>query len=97
MAEITPIVWTVEDVELGLLEVVVLRPGMLRFKRSYRLVDGDGKVITVLPERVVKADVAVEQIPAQVLSALQQIDAWTRERALQHAGLVQVEQPEEPI
>jgi hypothetical protein len=115
MAEITPKVWTVADVALGLLEISVLReaqeeilgeegeviqparPMMLQFKRSYRLVDGDGRMVPVLATREVKVRVSADAIPAQILSALQQINAWTRERALEHAGLVEVEQPEEPI
>jgi len=115
MAKITPIVWTAEDVELGLLTICVLRAAqaevrdeegnvtqparamMLRVSRSYRLVDGEGRILAAVPAREVKVNVGTDQIPAGVLSALQQIDAWTRERALEHAGLVQVERVEEPI
>jgi len=111
MAKITPKVWTVADVALGLLEISVLReaqeeilgdegeviqaakPMMLQFKRSYRLVDSAGRVVSAIAAREVKVRVSADDIPAPILSALQQINAWTRERALEHAGLVEVEEP----
>ena len=65
------------------------RPMLLQFARSYRLTGSDGKVLPVFPARQVKVRVPADAVPAQVLSALQTINAWTRQKALEHAGLIE--------
>ena len=65
------------------------RPALLRFKRSYRMVDEAGERVRELPAREIKADVPLDQIPADIRQALVAINDWTLARAREDAGLVE--------
>lgn len=86
MTVLLPQSWTAEDIEQGDLTI---RPeeGRLRVERIYWLVDGEGQPLP-FGRKTVRVSVAIAAIPASVLSALQTINQFTRQKALEHAGLV---------
>jgi hypothetical protein len=65
------------------------RPALLRFKRTYRMVDEAGEIVRELPAREIKRDVPLDQIPADIRQALVAIDGWTRTEAREDAGLIE--------
>lgn len=74
-----------DGVELG--QLVLNQEGTnIVLLRRYRLTDSDVIVERLKPGKVAET-IAIASIPANVLSALQTIDVWTRDKALAQEGL----------
>ena len=84
--------WTATDLELGKLTINRNRvvSSTLRIERRYKFLDADGEVLEQIAGRSVLLDVEIADIPSDILTALQAIDTWTKNRALEQEGMADV-------
>ena len=79
-------VWTATDVRLG--KLAILPQGSdLQIERRYEFLDADGEVLTQIAGGRVVASVAFASLPANIKTALLDIDAWTKAQALAQEGM----------
>ena len=78
--------WTATDLELGALTMG--RDGnMLNVQRRYYFLDADGKIMPEIAMGRLVLDVPLSNVPSEILSALQAIDSWTKQKALSQEGM----------
>lgn len=72
---------TAVDISLGRLE---LRRGgnMLRVERSYEYLDAEGNIVPELGVGLFVCTIPVSEIPDGMLTVLQRIDDWTKQKIL---------------
>jgi len=78
--------WTATDLELGRL-VIHARDGEVHLERRYKFLDSGGLVIPQIAGGRVVEDIPVASIPANILSALQELNTWTKDKALAQEGM----------
>jgi hypothetical protein len=78
--------WTAVDLRMDRLSIA--REGSeLVIERRYAFLDAEGAELTqIAPGRLVRR-VALAEVPAGVLSALQALDTYTKNQALQQEGM----------
>ena len=82
--------WTATDLELGKLTIIRTRTGQdLHLERRYRFLDAEDAVLTQIAGGRVSETVAIVDLPADILDALQKIDAWTKQKALEQEGMAE--------
>lgn len=78
--------WTAADVILG--KLTIIRAGQdLTLERRYKFLNDEGEVLEQIAGGRVRETVSVAELPADILSALQGIDAWTKTKALEQEGM----------
>lgn len=83
----TPKTWTATDLELG--KLVIYRAGTnLHVERRYQFVDAGGAILDQIAGGRVVEEIAISAVPANILSALEEIDTWTKTKALQQEGMM---------
>lgn len=87
----TPKTWTADDIQQGKLTLhrVVNEFGQqaIQLERRYVFVDSVGDVLTDIAGGKLLEVVAIADIPASVVSALQTIDDWTYSQSLAQEGM----------
>lgn len=78
--------WTAADVVLGKLTIIPADDA-LSVERRYKFVDGQGEVLTQIEGGRVRETIPIVEIPQNILAALQEIDQWTKAKALQQEGM----------
>lgn len=79
--------WTAADVVLG--KLTIIRAGQdLTLERRYKFLDGENEVLEQIAGRRVQKTIPIVDIPANILSALQEIDDWTKQKALEQEGML---------
>lgn len=78
--------WTATDVELG--KLTIHRFGNeLKVERRYEFLDAQGGVLEQIAGGRVLETMPIADLPQNVLSALQTIDDWTKQKALEQEGM----------
>lgn len=78
--------WTATDVALG--KLTVHRFGSeIQVERRYQFLDAGGQILGQVAGGRVLETIPIAELPADVLAALQKIDAWTKQKALQQEGM----------
>lgn len=87
----TPKTWTAEDIQQGKLTLhrVINEIGQqaIQVERRYVFVDAADQVLDQVAGGRLLAVMAIVDIPASVVSALQTIDKWTYDQALAQEGM----------
>jgi len=79
--------WTATDLELG--KLTITRQGsMIQIARRYQFLDAEGAVLDQITGGRVVAEMEIAEIPLAILSSLQTIDNWTKQRALEQEGML---------
>lgn len=78
--------WTAVDVVLGKLTIHRLGDA-LQIERRYKFLDINGEALEQIAGGRILETVLIVEIPANILSALQEIDNWTKTKALQKEGM----------
>jgi hypothetical protein len=78
--------WIATDVALGKL-MIMRRDDEIQIERRYQFVDGAGEVLEQIAGGRVVREIPIASLPAEVLSALQTIDNWTHQQALEQEGM----------
>jgi len=88
MAEKT---WTAVGLRLGKLviypEELVEGSGVIKVERRYRFLDAQGDVLDQIAGGRVVEVVPWADLPQDIKDALQAINAWTKQRALEQEGM----------
>lgn len=83
--------WTAVDLKLGKLTIhrAIDEFGQpaIQLERRYQFVDNAGRVLEQIAGGRVVETIAIADIPADILAALQKIDAWTKQKALEQEGM----------
>ena len=82
----TPKIITADDIEQGKL-TIIRRGSNLHIERRYVFVDGQGDAINNLAGGRVVEEIPLANIPANIISALQDIDNWTYGKGLVQEGM----------
>ena len=83
---IIPKTWTATDLKLG--KLTINRSGStLQVERRYRFLDEFDEVLAQVAGGRLLLNVAIADVPADILSALQTIDNWTKQQALEQEGM----------
>jgi hypothetical protein len=82
----TPKVWTVHDIKQGRLSIVQ-RGTDLQLERRYKFIDDQGVVLVQIAGGRLVEITAIVDVPANILTALQIIDAWTYQQILIKEGM----------
>ena len=82
----TPKTWTATDIELGKL-TITRQPMTLQVERRYQFLDLNQDVLSDVAAGRLVIEIAIADIPAHIIDALQTIDTWTYEQALSQAGM----------
>jgi len=78
--------WVATDLELG--KLTITRMGStIQIGRRYRFLDENGEVLTQTTTGRLVAEMEIADIPPAILSSLQTIDSWTKQRALEQEGM----------
>lgn len=78
--------WTATDIRLG--KLTIRREGTtLCLQRRYVFVDANGDVLRQIAGGNVVEEVELEDVPLSILTALQVINNWTRQKALEKEGM----------
>jgi len=77
--------WVADDVKLGPLKITP-RNGEIHLERRYVFTLEGAELTQIAGGRVV-ADIALTALPAEILSALQTINTWTKNQALVQEGM----------
>lgn len=78
--------WTATDIQLG--KLTITRMGSaIQIGRRYQFLDSEGAVLGQIAGGRLVAEMKIAEIPPAILSALQTIDGWTKERALEQEGM----------
>lgn len=89
--------WTATDLTLGKLTInrgmsreILEEPSVpvLRVERRYKFLDTNGDVLTQIAGRSVLLEINIDDISADILTALQTIDAWTKAQALEQEEMI---------
>lgn len=78
--------WAATDLKLGKLTITQEGP-LITFERRYRFVDANSNVIDQIAGGRVVESVEWAAIPANIRTALQAIDTWTKDKALTQEGM----------
>ena len=83
--------WTATALELGKLTIHRVidkeaRPA-IQLERRYKFLDADGEVLRQIAGGRVLETIPIADIPPSILSALQEIDQWTEQKALEQEGM----------
>lgn len=82
----TPKTITAEDVQLG--KLTLARNGTnLHYERRYQFLDSSDGVIDILAGGRIVGDIQIASLPANISTALAEIDAWTYAQALAQEGM----------
>lgn len=79
--------WTATDITMGKL-AVMRRGDDIQIERRYQFVDGTGAVLEQVAGGRLIRELPVASLPLDVVSALQIIDNWTHEQALDQEGML---------
>lgn len=75
-------IWTAVGLELG--KLTILPAGdALSVERRYKFLNSEGEVLTQITGGRVSETIPIAEIPANILNALQAIDNWTKQKALE--------------
>jgi len=78
--------WTAVDLELG--KLTIHRFGNnLQVESRYKFLDAQGEILAQIAGGRVTETVMIADVPANILSALQEIDAWRKTKALEKEGM----------
>ena len=73
--------WTATDIQLG--KLTIRQEGsVLHIERRYIFMNGDGNELAQIAGGRVVEEIEMADIPKGILSALHQIDQWTKAKAL---------------
>jgi len=78
--------WTATDLQLGPLKITP-RNGSVHIERRYKFLDSTGAILEQIAGGRFVADIALTSLPAEVSSALQTINTWTKNQALIQEGM----------
>lgn len=78
--------WTATDLVLGKLTIHRLGND-IQLERRYQFANNAGDILTQIAGSSVVEVIAIVDIPANILSALQAIDNWTKLKALKQEGM----------
>ncbi len=78
--------WTATDLELGKL-TIHRTPTELRVERRYKFKDSNGDILSQIVGGRLLVEEKFSEIPASIPAALQTIDAWTKQQALDQEGM----------
>lgn len=79
--------WTATDLQLG--KLTIHRFGSdIQVERRYKFLDTEGAVLEQIAGGRVLKTVPLAELPIDILAALQKIDAWTKNKALEQEGML---------
>lgn len=78
-------IWTATDIKLGPLKITPQDDinNTIHIERRYLFVDASDNTLTQIAGGRVVIDIPFAELPASVRTALQDIDAWTKNQALE--------------
>ena len=79
-------VWTAADLLLGKL-TIIQASNEIHLERRYKFLDAQGEILAQIAGGRVSETMALVDIPQDILAALQEIDAWTKTKALEQEGM----------
>ena len=79
-------IWTATDLKLGSLSISHQDDGTFHIERRYHFLDGQAILEDIKIGRLV-IDIHISQVPTNILTALQEIDVWTKQKALEQEGM----------
>lgn len=82
--------WTAMGLRLGPLKITPQNDAdnTLHIERRYLFVGADDNVLTQIAGGRVVVDIPFAELPANIRSALQDIDTWTKNQALEQEGML---------
>ncbi len=78
--------WTATDLQMGKLGVNVI-DGILYLERRYVFLDTNGDVLEQIAGGRVTDVIAWADVPANIKTALADVDTWTKNKALTQEGM----------
>lgn len=84
----TPKTWTASDIKMSTIRMGVDDTGTLNAVQGYSFVDDTGAVIKVLPGGSVSISVLFADLPANLQTALTEINTYMYQEALTKEGMV---------
>lgn len=79
-------IWTATDVKME--KLVITRNGsVLTFERRYQFLDSGGEILDQISGGRIVEDIEFSALPPNIQTALQSIDAWTKNKALVAEGM----------
>ena len=79
-------IWTATDVTMG--KLIITRNGsVLTFERRYQFLDSNGEILDQISGGRIVEDIEFASLPANIQTALQSIDVWTKDKALIAEGM----------
>lgn len=80
-------VWTAVDLKQGSLTITPRLDNILHVHRRYDFLDSDGNVISQIKTGRLVEDIAIADVPTDILAALATINTWTKNKALEQEGM----------
>ena len=79
--------WTATDLQLG--KLAILKTGdNLHIERRYQFLDSNDDALDQIAGGRVVQDILWADIPTDIKAALQAIDVWTKDQALEQEGML---------
>jgi len=78
--------WTATDLKLGKFSIV--RQGDVFYvQQRYSFVDSEGALLEQITGGHISFEISAMEIPSDILTSLQTIDSWTKQKALEQEGM----------
>ncbi len=79
--------WTAVDLKMGKM-TIIRRGDTLSLERRYQFLDINGGVLEEIAVGRLNVSELIADVPATILDALQVLDTWTKNQALEQEGML---------